>query len=87
MDSLFSFERLILLLIPLLFIFGGIYTWITAMRGRIGKGENPLKKQMTEEAFRKHRKREIISGTVVSLGMIALGAWLLYHWIFGPAQH
>ena len=47
MDSLFSFERLILLLIPLLFIFGGIYAWITALRGRIGKGENPLKKQMS----------------------------------------
>ena len=56
MDSLFSFERLILLLIPLLFIFGGIYAWITALRGRIGKGENPLKKQSAEYAGVRNRR-------------------------------
>ena len=80
------FMRLMTLAIPLLFIFGGIFTFITAIRGRLDRGEHPRKASMSEEAFKKFRKNEILIGTVFSLGMITFGGWLLYCWMFGPIE-
>ena len=87
MNQTLTLDRLFTLAIPLLFIGGGVYVWIVALRGKAGKKEHPAKAGLTGEALRKYRKGEIISGTIASLGMIAFGAWLLYHWICGPAQH
>ena len=80
------FMRFLTLLIPLTIIFGGILCEVTAIRGKTGKGEHPRKQTMREEAFRKFRNNEIILGSIVSLGMIAFGGWLLYCWLFGPIE-
>lgn len=79
-------ERLFTLAIPLLFIFGGLWCGVVAIRGRTGKGEHPRKGTMSETAFKNFRKNEIVIGLIVSIGMIAFGGWLFYCWMFGPVE-
>ena len=79
-----SVSNLFSVLIPLTFLFGGILVIITAFRGRTGgQQEHPMKAKLSEEEFRRFRRREILIGCISGLGMSAFGGWLLWHWLYG----
>ena len=78
--------RLLTLLIPITFIFGGIWCEILLIRGKSQGVMHANKETMTPEQYKRYRKNELIIGSIVSIGMVIFGGWLLYHWLFGPTE-
>lgn len=62
------------LTVPAVFLIGGLVMVIKGIAGKIP--DNP---QVS-------RKSERIMFVVMGGVMIAIGGWLLYHWIFGPTE-
>ena len=71
---------------PVLILFSGVMTLVTALIGSPKQYENSKYSQIREQIARWGKTRTRIIHAAASLPLLAFGGWLLYCWLFGPVQ-
>ncbi|MCQ2408106.1 MAG: hypothetical protein MJ065_06215 [Oscillospiraceae bacterium] len=68
---------------PVLILFSGVLTLVTALIGSPKQYEDSKYPQVREQITRWGKTKTRIIHAVVSLLLLAFGGWLLWHWIYG----
>ena len=81
MDMFMHYFRL---LIPLIFLIGGLWSIITAIIGSPKVYEESKNPNMQRQIEHYGKTKSRIINAVGGVALAAVGAWLLYGWLFVP---
>ena len=81
MDTFMHYFRL---LIPLIFLIGGLWSIITAIIGSPRVYEDSKNPNMQRQIAHYGKTKARIINAIGGLILAAVGAWLLYGWLFVP---